>query len=114
MRDVLSRAADDDPDARLALDVYLHRLRASIAAMAASLGGLDALVFTGGVGERSAPIRAMAAEGLGFLGIGVDASRNEESDVDREISPTGATVRVFVIAAREDLQIAREVRSVLG
>jgi acetate kinase len=114
MREVLSRAADGDPDAGLALDVYGHRLRSSIAAMAASLGGLDALVFTGGVGERSAPIRAMAAEGLGFLGIRVDPAHNEEAEADREISPPGVGVRVFVIAAREDIQIAREVRSVLG
>jgi acetate kinase len=114
MREVLSRAAAGDPDATLGLDVYLHRLRAAIAAMAASLGGLDGLVFTGGVGERSAPIRAMAAEGLGFLGVAVDPARNEDGEADREISPPGAGVRVFVIAAREDLQIAREVRSVLG
>jgi acetate kinase len=114
MREVLSAAAAGDGDAALALDVYLHRLRASIAAMAASLGGLDALVFTGGVGERSAPIRAMASEGLGFLGIAVDPARNEDGDADREISPPGSSVRVLVIAAREDLQIAREVRSVLG
>ena len=114
MREVLSRAAAGDAEASLALDVYLHRLRASIAAMAATLGGLDALVFTGGVGERSAPIRAMAAEGLGFLGITVDSSLNEDGEADREISQRGAGVRVFVVAAREDLQIAREVRSVLG
>jgi acetate kinase len=114
MREVLTRAAAGDADASLALDVYLHRLRAAIAAMVASLGGLDALVFTGGVGERSAPIRAMAAEGLGFLGIGVDPARNEDGDADHEISSPGAAPRVFVIAAREDVQIAREVRSVLG
>ncbi len=114
MREVLSRTAAGDAEASLALDVYLHRLRASIAAMTATLGGLDALVFTGGIGERSAPIRAMAAEGLGFLGIAVDSSLNEDGEADREISQRGARVRVFVVAAREDLQIAREVRSVLG
>ena len=114
MREVLSRTAARDAEASLALDVYLHRLRASIAAMTATLGGLDALVFTGGIGERSAPIRAMAADGLGFLGITVDSSLNEDGEADREISQRGARVRVFVVAAREDLQIAREVRSVLG
>ena len=97
----------------LALGVYVHRLRASIAAMAASLGGIDVLVFTGGVGERSAPIRAMAAEGLGFLGVAVDPARNEDGGEDRLISSDGSTVRVLVVAAREDLEIAREVRSVL-
>ena len=61
----------------LALDVYLHRLRAAIAAMAAALGGLDVLVFTGGVGERAAAVRAGAAGGLGFLGVEIDARRND-------------------------------------
>ena len=114
MRAVLAGAAAGDEPAVLALGVYLHRLRASIAAMAASLGGIDALVFTGGVGERSAPVRAMAADGLGFLGIGVDPARNDAPEPDREISPDGATVRVLVVAAREDLEIAREVRQILG
>jgi acetate kinase len=94
----------------LALDVYLHRLRASIAAMAAALGGLDALVFTGGVGERSAEVRAGAAAGLGFLGVEVDPDRNAGGDED-----IGAgAVRVLVVEAREDLEIARGVRAVLS
>ena len=114
MRAVLAGAAAGEEPAVLALGVYLHRLRASIAAMAASLGGIDVLVFTGGVGEHSAPVRAMGAEGLGFLGIRVDEARNEAREADREISPDGANVRVLVVAAREDLQIAREVRQVLG
>jgi acetate kinase len=105
---------DPDPDARLALDVYVHRLRAAIAAMAASLGGLDALVFTGGVGERAPVVRAMAADGLGFLGVALDPARNEGGPEDREIGVDGAAVRLLVIAAREDLQIAHEVRGVLA
>ena len=80
MRAVLARAASGDAEALLALEVYVHRLRGSIAAMAASLGGLDALVFTGGVGERSAPVRALAAEGLGFLGVALDGRANEGGD----------------------------------
>ena len=67
-----------DHDAALAIGVYLHRLRAGIAAMVAALGGLDALVFTGGVGERSAPVRWRAAEGLGFLGVSLDEGRNTD------------------------------------
>jgi acetate kinase len=116
MREVVRRAGTGDAEATIALEVYLHRLRASIAAMAASLGGLDALVFTGGVGERSAPIRAMSADGLGFLGIAVDPARNEDDarGDDRVISPDAAPVRVLVVAAREDLEIVREVRAVLG
>ena len=77
------RAGDDD--AALAIAVYLHRLRAGIAAMVAALGGLDVLVFTGGVGERSAPVRWRAAEGLGFLGVALD------EDVNRRPSPTGSS-----------------------
>ena len=115
MRTILAGASAGDERAQLALDVYLHRLRGAIAAMAASIGGLDALVFTGGVGERSAPVRAMAAGGLGFLGVTMDAARNEApGDHDREISSDGAAVRTFVIPAREDVEIAREVREALA
>ncbi|MGE5227173.1 MAG: acetate/propionate family kinase [Planctomycetaceae bacterium] len=115
MRAILSRASEGDADARLALDVYVHRLRAAIAAMAASLGGLDALLFTGGVGERSAPVRALAAEGLAFLGVEIDRERNEAAaPEDREITAAGARVRTLVVAAREDLEIAHEVREVLA
>jgi acetate kinase len=115
MREVLAGAEAGEPRMRLALDVYLHRLRASIAAMMASLGGLDAIVFTGGVGERSAPIRAMTADGLSYLGIAIDPARNRaDGDGDREIGAAGAAVRALVIASREDIQIAAEVRAVLG
>ena len=115
MRIILERAGTGDTDATLALEVYLHRLRASIAAMTASLGGLDAIVFTGGVGERSPAIRAATANGLGYLGITLDPDRNGDGDgeLDREISPVGAAVRALVIAAREDIEIAREIRAVL-
>ena len=82
--------------------------------MIASLGGIDAIVFTGGVGEHSPAVRALAAEGLGFLGIAVDAARNETGPDEREIGASGAPVRAFVIVAREDLEIAHEVREVLA
>jgi acetate kinase len=92
MRELLAR---DDPDARLALDVYVHRLRGGIGAMAASLGGLDVLVFTGGVGENSARVRELACEGLAHLGV-----------------PDRAAV--LVVPAREDVEVARQVRELLG
>jgi acetate kinase len=95
MREVLAR---DDGDARLALDVYVHRLRAGIGAMTASLGGLDALVFTGGVGENSEPVRQLTCDGLAHLGVGPPENR----------------VRVLVVRAREDAEIARQVRDLLG
>ncbi|MBI3748146.1 MAG: acetate/propionate family kinase [Chloroflexi bacterium] len=114
MRAIVDAAAAGGADARLALDVYVHRLRGAIAAMAASLGGIDALVFTGGVGEHAPAVRALAAETLGFLGIELDAARNEHGPDEREIGAPGAAVRAFVIVAREDLQIVHEVREVLG
>jgi len=113
MRTILAAADAGEPDARLALDVYVHRLRAGIAAMAASLDGLDALVFTGGVGENSPAVRELAARGLSFLGVEIDRELNLTAAGDREIGAAGAPVHTLVIAAREDLQIAREVRSVL-
>ncbi|MDT3443116.1 MULTISPECIES: acetate/propionate family kinase [unclassified Pseudofrankia] len=118
MRAVVERAGRQEEAAVLALAVYLHRLRAGIAAMAASLGGLDALVFTGGVGERSAQVRAAAADGLAFLGVAVDPARNAGHDPaageDTDLTAAGAPVRTFVIAAREDLEIARGVREILS
>jgi acetate kinase len=114
MPEVLSRAAAGDPRAVLGRDVYLHRLRGMIAAMAAAMGGLDALVFTGGVGENATEIRSRAMAGLGFLGVSGDAARNRDGSGDREIGAPGSPVRSLVIAAREDLEIARQVRQVLG
>jgi acetate kinase len=116
VRTVLAAAGRGDGAARLALDVYLHRLRASVAAMAAALGGLDALVFTGGVGEHSADVRAGACTGLGFLGVALDPDANAAAGAggDSVISPAGERVAVLVVEAREDLEIAAEVRRVVG
>ena len=113
MREVQARAAGGDRAAGLALDVYLHRLRGLIASMAAALEGLDTLVFTGGVGEHAADIRSRAANGLGFLGVSLDEGRNAHADGDTDITAAGAAVRAFVVAAREDIEIARQVREVL-
>jgi acetate kinase len=110
MRELLRR---QDADAKLAIDVYVHRLRAGIGAMTAALGGLDAVVFTGGVGENSAPIRERAAEGLEYLGVAVDREMNAMVAPDADVSASSASVRTLVVAAREDLEIARQVRSVL-
>jgi acetate kinase len=114
MREVLAGVDAGKPEAKVALDVYVHRLRTSIGAMAAALDGLDALVFTGGVGERSPPIRALACRGLDFLGIALDPGRNREATGDARISLAHARVAVLVVEAREDLQIAAEVRRVLS
>jgi acetate kinase len=112
MRDVVARSGRYDDLAEIALEVYCHRLRAGIAAMAASLGGLDALVFTAGVGENSPVVRARAVRGLGFLGIALDEDLNADGSGDRRIGIPGAGVETLVIRAREDLEIARQVRAV--
>lgn len=115
MAAVVERAGRGDTAAGLALAVYLHRLRAGIAGMAASLGGLDALVFTGGVGENAPTVRAAAAGALPFLGLTVDPVANTAVNVDVtpdvDITAGDARTRVFVVAAREDLEIARGVRA---
>lgn len=116
MRAILAAASEGDRTARLAVAVYQHRLRAGIAAMAAAMGGLDTLVFTGGVGENQPAIREECAAGLGFLGVAVDPGRNVEAAAEPEVDITapGAAVRTLVIGAREDLEIAAQVRAVLG
>jgi len=144
MREVEAAAQRGEPDARLAIDVYTHRLAGGIAAMSAATGGVDVLAFTGGVGEHSAVVRRRAAERLAFLGVAIDRHRNEvlhadgdtggspgdtgrspgdtgrspgnagRSPGDTDVTAAGASVRTLVITAREDLQIASEVRGLLA
>ena len=115
LRVVLAAADDGDDRARLAYAIYIHRLRSLIAAMAATMGGLDGLVFTGGAGEGSARLRRDACAGLGFLGVALDEGSNDApTPADRVLSPASAAVAVSVVAAREDIEIARQVREVLG
>ena len=114
MRVILQAEADGDADSALAIGVYLHRLRAGIASMAAAMGGLDTLVFTGGVGEHAAPIRERCAAELGFLGVALDRAANAGAAGDREIGADGSQVRTLVVEAREDLEIARGVRQGLA
>ena len=120
LREVEIRSRAADPRAVLGLEVYLHGLVAGVAAMTAAAGGLDVLVFTGGVGEHSAAVRARAATALHFLGVALDAAANSAAGADdraggdADVSAAGAAVRTLVVTAREDLEIAREVRSLLG
>jgi acetate kinase len=111
MRELVGR---DDADAGLAFDVYTHRLRAGVGAMAAALEGLDALVFTGGVGEGSARVRQAACEALSHLGVVVDGRRNEAVRDDADIAAEASRVAVLVIRAREDIEIARQARTLLS
>lgn len=114
LREVLKAADAGNPRAVLAYGVYLHRLRAGIASMAAAMGGLDGVVFTGGVGENSSRLRRDCCAGLEFLGLKIDSRSNEHGQNDRLISPEQSIPEVVVVAAREDLEIAREVRRILG
>jgi acetate kinase len=112
MRRVLS-ALPSNPDARLAVDVYIHRIRQTVGAMAATLGGIDALVFTAGIGEHSPEIRRRVCENLNFLGLELDRRANETCQADADVAVPASTVRILVIAAREDLAIMRETRRLL-
>jgi acetate kinase len=109
MRDVQQKASAGDADAKAALAVYVHRIRHYIGAYLAELGGLDALVFTAGVGENSVRLREQVVAGLDGLGISVDSVRNTaKSHAERTISPDGSPVAVLVIPTNEELEIARQ------
>jgi acetate kinase len=108
MRNVLAAMHAGDERAKLAFDLYIHHLRIAIAGMAAVLEGLDALVFTAGVGENSSQVRAAACKGLDFLGVTVDVDKNERPTLDADISSPESRVKVLVIRAEEDWAIAGE------
>jgi acetate kinase len=114
MRAVVAAAAGGDDRAQLAVAVWVHRLRQAIAAMAASLGGIDVLVFTGGVGEHQPQLRERTCDGLSFLGVALNQATNAAATTDSDISAADAACRTAVVAAREDVQIARLVRATLA
>ena len=108
MREVLAAAAKGNARAKLAFDIFIHRLNSEIGSMAASLGELDVLVFTAGIGENSPEVREAACSRLKFLGIELDPDANATAKPDTDIATAGSRVRVLVIAAQEDWAIARE------
>jgi len=108
MRDVLDAMRNGNQRAKLAFHIFVHRLVAEIGAMAASLGRLDALVFTAGIGENSPEVRAAACAKLALLGVKLDEAKNSDAKPDVEISPSDSRVRVLVIRAQEDWSIACE------
>ncbi|HWC18293.1 MAG TPA: acetate/propionate family kinase, partial [Terriglobales bacterium] len=108
MREVLAGMQAGNERAKLAFELYVHRLRTAIGGMAAVLEGLDVLVFTAGIGENSSEVRSAACKGLEFLGVTVDAEKNERPSLDAEISSSQSRVKVFVIRAEEDWAIAGE------
>jgi acetate kinase len=112
MRQVLA-AMPQQADARLAVDVYVHRIRQTVGAMTATLGGVDALVFTAGVGEHAAVIRERICENLGYLGLALDRTANNMCQPDADIALPASTGRILVIATREDVTIVRETQRLL-
>ena len=113
MRQVLSELPHN-PDARLAIEVYVHRIRQTVGAMAATLGGIDALVFTAGVGEHAAEIRERVCENLNYLGLELDRTANQTCKPDADVAMPASAARILVIATREDLTIMRETRQLVG
>jgi acetate kinase len=113
MRQILI-ASPHNPEARLALHVYVHRLRQTIAAMSASLGGVDGLVFTAGVGENAPEVRRLACENLTHLGIELDLAANVSRKPDSDVALPSSSARVLIISTREDLTIVRETLGLIG
>ena len=113
MRQVLSELPHN-PDAGLAVEVYVHRIRQTVGAMAATLGGIDALVFTAGVGEHAPEIRERVCEKLNYLGLELDRTANQTCKPDADIAMPASAARILVIATREDLTIMRETRQLVG
>ena len=112
MRQVISAMKDGNPRAKLAFDIFVHRLQAGIGSMIAALGGIDALVFTAGIGENSPEVREVACASFGFLGLTLDSLKNDCAQPDQDISASRSTVRVFVLRAQEDWAIAMECRRI--
>jgi acetate kinase len=108
MRQIVVAMKDGHPRAKLAFDIFVHRLQAGIGAMIAVLGGTDALVFTAGIGENSPEVRAAACANFGFLGLKIDANQNARATADQDISVSDSAVRVLIVRAQEDWVIARE------
>jgi len=114
MREILKASQQGNQRAKLAFDMFVHRLRQGIASMAASLQGINVLLFTAGIGERSPEVRNATCDGLAFLRIQLDGKKNEGASGDQEISSADSDVRVLVIRAQEDWAIARACTALLA
>jgi len=108
MREILTAMKQGQQRARLAFDIYAHRLQAGIGAMVAVLGGIDALVFTAGVGENSPEVRSAACGKLEFLGLKLDEAANTQVSADEDIAAQDSRVRILVVRAQEEWAIAGE------
>jgi acetate kinase len=108
MRQIVAAMKNGHPRAKLAFEIFVHRLQGGIGAMIAVLGGIDALVFTAGIGENSPEVRAAACANFEFLGVKLDAAKNAQSSRDQDIALPDSTVRVLIVPAQEDWAIARD------
>ena len=113
MRQLLTDRTGGSQPAHAAFDVYVHRLCQELAGMTAALGRLDAVVFTGGIGEYASVIRAAVTARLSYLGLALQPDANDAATADAVISPPDATTNTVVVSAREDLEIARQVHRLL-
>lgn len=113
-RDLMKAVEEGNERAGLAFDVYCYRIKLYIGAYAAAMGGLDAVVFTAGIGENSPELRRSVCDGLEFLGLSIDRDKNFEGKGDRDISASGAPCSVFVIGTQEDLVIAQETERIVS
>jgi acetate kinase len=107
MRQIVASMKDGNPRAKLAFEMFVHHLQSGIGAMIAVLGGIDALIFTAGIGENSPEVRAAACANFAFLGLKLDAAKNIPYSADHDISLPDSAVRVLIIRAQEDWAIAR-------
>jgi acetate kinase len=114
MRKITEAMQAGNPRAQLAFDVYTHRLLREIGGMLTVLGGMDALIFTGGVGENSVPVRKSVCDRLAFLGLKIDAPQNAQPKLDQDIATPDSKVRVLIIRANEELQIAKECHKLIS
>jgi acetate kinase len=115
MREVIEAANGGNGNAKLALEVYCYRLKKYIGSYLAALGGLDALVFTAGVGENSPIVRALTCQGLDFVGIKIDSAKNDQTvGKEMDISASGASVKTLVIPTNEELVIAHDTERIVS
>ncbi|MGC1485364.1 MAG: hypothetical protein WA789_16345, partial [Candidatus Acidiferrum sp.] len=108
MREIVAAMKTGNERAQLAFDMFVHRLRSGIGSMLAALSGIDALVFTAGIGENSPEVRAAACSHFAFLGLNIDLAKNAPSHPDQDIATPESKVRVLIVRAEEDWAIARE------
>jgi len=114
MREVVAEMKNGDKKATNAFDVFAYRVKKYIGAYAAAMGGVDAVVFTGGIGENSADVRKAACEGLEFLGIDIDDDKNTTKEKEKNISREGSRIAVLVIPTNEELVIALDTMEIVN